>query len=294
MSWASWAATLVGAKPVYVYKIEKDASSAFYTSRFVDYSAAPASMPINFFEWEDFFYKIDFFAETFSKRPIAHSPIKETSNSKKKAVTITLPRTDTFAQKFMGPLGISSTRVSIWQGFENDTSAREFVRIFSGEVQLVKPSWGTLSLVCEDAGASIRGKGLAAVLQRPCRHALYHGGCGLVLSDFQTQGQATSQVGRRVTVTEAGAKPDGYYSGGIISYKGSLQLITQHVGAVLTLLGDVGSLSGDIVTGGAQPVAIARGCNRSMLDCDSKFSNSENFGGFQHLTDSPFDGRSMT
>ena len=293
MSWAQWAATLIGSKPVYLYKIEKDGDSAFYASRFADYSAAPATMPIDFFDPADFFSRIDFFAETFSKSPIAHSPIRETSNTRKKTVTISLPRTDTFAQKFIGDLGFSETRVSVWQGFENDTVDKEFVRLFSGDVLFVKPAWGGISLICEDDGTQNKAKGIADVIQRPCRHALYHGKCTLVLADYQTAGDATAMTANVVTVTEAAGQPDGYYSGGIITYGGALQLITAHSGATLTLLGQVGDLLADITASGTQSVSIARGCDRSMLTCDT-FGNSANFGGFEHLTNSPFDGRSIT
>ncbi len=293
MSWATWAATLIGSKPVYLYKIEKDGDAAYYTSRFADYSAAPASMAIDFFEPDDFFSRIDFFAETFSKRPIAHSAIRETSNTRKKTVTLSLPRTDAMAQKFIGDLGQAETRVTIWQGFENDTVDKEFVRMFSGDVLMVKPTWGAVSLVCEDDGTQGKAKGIADVIQRPCRHALYFGKCTLALADYQTTGAATAITGNAVTVTEASAQADGYYAGGIMAYGGALQLITAHSGTSLTLLAPVGDLAADIAASGTQSVSIARGCNRSMADCIT-FSNDDNFGGFQHLTDSPFDGRSMT
>lgn len=293
MSWATWAANAIGSRPVYLYKIEKGAEVAFYTSRFADYSAAPATMPIDFFDPADFFSKIDFFTETFSKRPIAHSAIRDTSNARKKTVTVSLPRTDPFAQKFIGDLGLLPTRISIWQGFENDTVDKEFIRLFSGDVLMVKPTWAGIALVCEDDGTQNKSKGIADVIQRPCRHALYHGKCTLALADFQTTGAATAMTGNAVTVTEASAQPDGYYAGGIMSFGGELQLITAHTGSLLTVLGPVGGLESDIAESGTQSVLIARGCNRSMADCD-EFGNSANFGGFKELTDSPFDGRSIT
>lgn len=276
MSWATWAAKVFGAKSVYLYKIEKDGDSAYYTSRFADYSAAVDGNP----------------AVDFLDRPIAHSTIRSTSKSSKRHVTISLPRTDAFAQKFIGELGISTTKVSIWQGFENDPD-KEFPRIFLGEVILVKPSWAGISLVCEDSGLIIRGKGIADVIQRPCRHALYYGKCTLALAGYQTTGAATAMSGGVVTVTEAASQSDGYYAGGIIDYGGVLQLITSHVGTSLGVLGAVGDLEADITASGTQSVSIARGCNRSMTDCIT-FDNDDNFGGFKELTDSPFGGRSIT
>lgn len=293
MTWATWAAALVGAKPVYLYKLEKDNEVAFYTSRSSEYSAAPATMDLSIFDFDNVFELQDVFAADFSERPIAHSSIKLTQNSAKRLVTISLPRTDAFAQKFIGDLGIAETKVSIWQGFENDTD-KEFPRLFLGEVRLVKPTWATVSLVCEDSGSIIKGKGIAAVIQRPCRHALYHGGCGLTLANWQGTGAATAMSSGVVTVTEAASEADGYYAGGIISYGGALQLITAHSGTSLTVLGAVGDLEADIGASGTQSVEIAAGCNRSMSVCDGTFSNSANFGGFKELTDSPFDGRSIT
>ena len=292
MTWATWAATLVGAKPVYLYQIEKDGEAAYYTSRFSTYSALPATMELDIFDFADFFAQVDFFRADFSERPIGHSAIRSSSNSAKRLVTITLPRTDAFAQKFIGELGIATTKISIWKGYENDPD-QEFPRIFTGEIRLVKPTWLTVSLICEDSGLIIKGKGIADVIQRPCRHALYFGKCTLALADWQTTGSATAMSSGIVTVTEAALEADGYYAGGIISYGGALQLITEHTGTALTVLGAVGDLESDISGSGTQSVEIAKGCNRSMTDCIS-FDNDDNFGGFKELTDSPFDGRSVT
>lgn len=294
MTWAVFAALGIGSAPVYLYKIEKNNEAAYYTSRHAKYSAAPATMDINFFEADDFFDSIDFFAQDFSPLPIAHSRIVESNAARKKIVTISLPRTDVFAQKFIGDLGGVTTKVSIWQGFENDVTDREFIQMFTGSVQVVKPAWGAVSLVCEDGGGYGKGKGLAEVIQRPCRHALYFGKCQLNLADFQDAGSASAMVSNVITVAEAAAKSDGYYSGGIVEYSGSMQLIVSHTGTSLKVLGQVGSLSQDITDSGAQSVLISAGCDRSMATCDQTFNNSANFGGFEHLTESPFDGRSIT
>ena len=293
MSWSSWAANLVGSKPVWVYRIEKDGEVAFYTSRFARYSAAPTSMQLNIFDVADFFSRIDFFAETFYPVPIAHTAIRETQNASRKNTTITLPRTDVFAQKFLGDLGVAETKVTIWQGFENDV-AEEFPRMFRGDVQLVKPTFATISLICEDDGNLLRSKALPAVVQRPCRHALYHGECTLLLANFQDAGTATAFANNIVTVTEASAQIDGFYSGGIIGFGTSLQLITSHTGTQLTVLSSVGTLEATISASGPQSVTIARGCDRSIAICDTKFSNSLNHGGFPYMSNSPFDGRSIT
>lgn len=293
MSWSTWAAKVFGAKPVYLYKLEKDSDVAFYASRVSDISALPATMELNFFDPADFFAPVDFFAATFKGKPITHTAITITSTEAKKLVTLTLPRLDTFAQKFVGPLGIATTRITIWHGFENDPDG-EFVRLFLGEILLVKPSMVTTSLVCEDFSSAMKNKGIADVIQRPCRHALYYGKCQLTIADWQDTGSATAMTNSTVTVTEASAQPDGHYAGGIITYGGALQLITAHSGASLTVLGSVGALEADIAASGPQPVTLARGCNRSMADCDTVFGNDDNFGGFEHLTDSPFDGRSIT
>lgn len=293
MSWATWASKVFGAKPVYLYRIAKDNDVAYYTSRSTNISATPVNLEIDFFEPEDFFHPIDFFAKTFDALPITHSAIATTAKESKKLVTLKFSQSDTFAQKFIGPLGIATTSVTIWHGFENDPDG-EFVRLFLGEMVLVKPTWRTIALVCEDFGSAMKDKGLSDVIQRPCRHALYHGKCTLALADWENAGTASAMTNSVVTVAEAAGQADGYYSGGIISYDGALQLITAHSGSSLTVLGSVGDLEADIGTGGPQAVTIAPGCSRSMSVCDERFFNSANFGGFKEMTDSPFDGGSIT
>lgn len=292
MSWSVWAAKVFGAKPVYLYRLAKDNDVAYYTSRVSRISELPVTLALDFFEPDDFFSRIDFFAETFEGVAIAHDTIAATDKEAKKLVTVTLSRLDAFAQKFIGPLGIATTSVTIWHGFENDPDS-EFIRVFSGEVLLVKPSWLTVALVCEDFGSAMKDKGLVDVIQRPCRHALYHGKCTLALADYQSAGTASAMSSFVVTVAEANTQPDGYYSGGIIEYGGALQFIVSHSGTSLMILGSVGDLEADITASGPQTVTIARGCNRSMSNCDD-FGNSANFGGFKEMTDSPFDGRSLT
>lgn len=293
MSWGIWAAKLFGAKPVYLYRVTKDSNVKYYTSRSTDISATPAAHTVDFFEPDDFFSRIDFFAETFKAEPVLHSAIAATAKESKKLVTVKFSQTDAFAQRFIGPLGIATTGMTIWHGFENDPDG-EYLRMFLGEMLLVKPTWKTVALVCEDFSSAMKDKGLTDIMQRPCRHALYFGKCTLNLADYENAGTASAMTTTVVTVAEAAGQADGYYAGGIISYGGALQLITGHTGASLTVLGSVGDLQADIATSGPQTVAIAPGCNRSMSDCDTKFSNSANFGGFKEMTDSPFDGRSVT
>ena len=292
MSWSSWATTRVGAKPVWLYSLSKDGDTAYYTSGSKSYSAAPATMQLDIFRVSDLFSRINFFEETFLPRAISHSTIRATHNPGKKQVTFALPRSDAFAQKCLGGLGIAKTSVEVWQGFENDL-VKEFPRMFRGEISIVKPSWMRIDLVCEDVSSALRNKAIAAVVQRPCRHALYHGLCTLDVADFAEPGTAVSLSSRLLTVTEAAAQQDGYYSGGLVAYGQALQFITEHKGDKLSLLGAVGSLEADLANNGPQLVTIAPGCNRTMQVCRDRFSNSDNFGGFEFLTDSPFDGRSV-
>lgn len=292
MSWSGIALSKVGAKPLWLYRLEKDDSVAYYVRRMRRISALPVGHVVDVFHPANVFSPIDVFAQTFEPLPITNSPIRATDNSAKKQVTLTLPRTNATAQTFLGDLGIATTLATIWQGFENDVDA-EYPKMFSGEVQLVKPSWTTTSLVCESNGSNLRGKALSEVIQRPCRHALYHNvGCKLTLSDHQITITATSLVANVLTASGASAYDDGYFTGGIIQYGQSMQLITAHTGSTLQVLGSVGALATDL-SGGAVDVLLAPGCDRSRAGC-LRFDNMLNFGGFEHLTNSPFDGRSVT
>ncbi|MCV2877616.1 DUF2163 domain-containing protein [Sedimentimonas flavescens] len=287
MSYAAIAAWVSGKRPVWLYRLDLGQESVFYTSRAGGYVTTP-----DFFDRFDFFDEPDVFTRTWAPSAIAHSRIRQTSAIGRAETALVLPNSDAFARRFLGGQGIAESRVTIWHGFSNDPDG-ELVVKFRGRVVGVRPMLTRITLICENRFTEMRRKGLSAVMQQPCRHALYHGGCGLNIADWQQDLTATAASGAFLTVPGAATEADGHYSGGVLSFGGQMQMILKHTGSTLRLLKPMPDLSEEIAAWGSAAVKLAPGCPLTLDACASKFNNALNFGGFPWMTDSPFDGRNI-
>lgn len=294
MSYGGILSTIFGKRPVWLYHFIKDGEERFYTSRNSDYTQSDA----DFFDQLDMFADdaINFFGRTWISTPIMQSRIRTTSAMGRAETELVMPQTNEWAQRYITDNGYEDNTVLIYHLFENDPDLELSLR-FRGRVIAARPMLTRIVLVCENRFTELRRKGLAAVIQRPCRHALYHGqngrGCGAVLANFQTPGTITAYTGNNYTVAAAASQADGYYSGGILSWQGKLQFITRHSGSTLTLLGPVPGLAEAFASSSSEDVLIAPGCDLSRATCDTRFGQLANFGGFPWADESPYDGRTL-
>lgn len=269
MSFSAFHSLVSGKRPVWLYQITLDGSTTYYTNKAGGYTYS---------------------AQAYTQANVAHSSIKQTPQISRAQVTLTFPRSNTVAQTARDTLDLASTSVKILYGDENDPD-QEFVTWFSGRVISTKPLWPTISLICENNFTAFRRKAIGAIMQRPCRHALYYGRCPAVLADNQTSATATDWTDPVLTVTEAASQADGFYTGGLVEYGGKFQMITKHEGTSLTLLHRMESLNDEITASGSATVDIARGCNRTMAHCIAITGSAAPHGGFPWMSESPFDGR---
>jgi hypothetical protein len=111
-----------------------------------------------------------------------------------------------------------------------------------------------------------------------CSNNLFDSRCTVVDTAFKISIPLLEAVRSGGTLQHAdiGTKPDGYFTWGNIVAGGESSFIVGHVGDTLTLLTQ-------IQTGEAVPAIIFAGCNKELTSCDTKFSNSPNYGGFRHL-----------
>lgn len=269
MSYAAIQALVSGKKPYWLYRIKRGDNFAYLTSR-----RTPITVG----------------SDVYEPAAIKHSKIMQTSRERAAAVDLTLPNSNPVARQFLDMRGLEENSVTIWHGYENDP---ELAVKFRGRVVSNRASSTKIVLVCENNFTFLRSKGLASVVQRPCRHALYHGGCRLNIADWQDVGAVTNIDGLKLTVPQAASKPNGFYRGGVIEFSGAHQMITKHWGDKITLLGPMVGLAEEFAASGSADVKIAPGCNRSLGMCRTRFNNNRNYGGFPWMGENPFDGRSV-
>lgn len=279
MTFSAIAQLISGQRPFYLYLFRKGGQEYRFTSLPNDLTRTVAGVT----------------GTTWTASPIEHGTIPYSPESYRSEFPITFRLSDEFARGFLAPVGLEPATVTLWRGFLNDPDS-ELVVQYKGTVLGAKPrEGGTIVLTCMSEISGLRRKGLTAVIQRPCRHALYHGGCGLALAAWQTAASVTAITvdGLTLTVPGAAAQPNGYYRAGVIEWNGIREMILTHTGSTLVLQSPLAGLTSAFAAGGAQAVQIAPGCDLTRTTCADKFGNLANFGGFPWLTVTPFDGRSI-
>lgn len=275
MSFNTIAAAISGKRPFFLYKFDRDGATWQFTSRAQDLNV---SVP-------------DVSDDVWKASPIRHGNITDSGRAERSDVEITFPVSDEFAREFLSSNIRKRTRVRIWKGFSNDFS--DLALQFTGDVLSSSPSATEIKLTCKTEIASLDHRGLAAVIQRPCRHVLYGRGCNLNIEDFFETGNLSfiSDNGLVVAVDIAQDQPDGFYSGGEFRWNGVSVMITAHIESALSLHARVPGLVDAFDPEDPEdfPVEIAPGCPRTLTACRDKFNNLNNFGGFPYILDNPFE-----
>lgn len=276
MTYATTLASVFGKKPIWLYEFTRGSDTQRFTSAAEDYT--------------------DGDGVTWTSTPITHTRFRVTGAIARAQTEIVFPQSNTWARQYLEDSGYEDNSLIIYHEFK-DKSPQERATKFRGRVIAAKPMLTRLTLLAENRFTELRRKGLSAVIQRPCRHALYHSkdghGCGLNLADWQVYGTMSALSGNVATVAEAGSQSSGYYSGGIFEWDGKKQLITKHSGTSLTLLGPIPGMAADLSTYGSLSVKIAPGCNLTRSTCLNRFNNLDNFGGFPWADETPYDGKTL-
>lgn len=272
MSYAAFLALVSGKQPVWLYEFRRLGETVRFARAGADVEAL---------------------SETWSARAVTHTRFMRTQAIGRAQTELVFPQSDAWARSYLGGGAYVENSVAIYHGFLNDPD-QEFVCRFRGRVMGVKAAYTRIVLLAENQLTELRREARPAVMQRLCRHALYHTGCGVQISAFETEAALTGFSGRTATVTEAAAQADGFYAGGVLTYGGIRQSISRHTGSSLVLFGSIPNLASDLASSsGSLAVRIAPGCTLTRATCDGRFGNIANYGGFPWMDETPFDGKKL-
>ena len=239
---------------------------------------------------------------TWEAFPIKHSEVKQTSEISKNTLTVKIPLTGDFSELFLGWSPDLSVSFALRRGHYGSA---EVLVYWKGRISSHGLKEKVLELKCESVFTSLKRPGIRARYQSTCRHALYSDACGLNKADYATAGTISDTTGLVLTIPEASALADGWFTGGALALPdGSYRLIVSHVGDQITLVSKVRYLSTDSFaysTGqtwssylASFSVILYPGCDRTLATCESKFSNNLNNGGFKWIpTINPLGGSSI-
>lgn len=233
--------------------------------------------------------EVTFQSEVYTPYPIRRDRIKQSSDVFKNSVRLSFPRTNDFANQFIGFAPEDVTSITILRGHYTDTD-KQFMTYWKGRVLSAQASDSQIDLDCEPIYTSIKRPGLRARFEYGCRHPLYSQGCGVGREAYKLSGPVMSMTGLlTMDVQGASLQPDGYYTGGIlVAADMSSRFIVGHVGALITINRPINSLAA------GQQVGVYPGCDHLRTTCKAKFNNLDNFGGFPWIPSrNPFDGSSI-
>lgn len=153
-----------------------------------------------------------------------------------------------------------------------DTSTTE--RIAIARVSRLSASGSSAKVICRAPKALLERVGPRDRFGEACRHALYSAGCGVDSASFVDSGTVTSVTGDLI---EAGlASAVGHLVGGFARVAGQTRLIINNLGDGSVQVDRAWLNPADLV---GETITCLPGCQRNVSDCDTKFSNLENFGG---------------
>lgn len=257
------------------------------------------------YRYTDYPETITYDTNDYSAFPIKHSQIKQSNEMSKNNVSITIPIQGDFASQFVGWSPDHIISVTIRRGHFGATDTLVY---WKGRIASHTIKEENIELKCESIFTSLRRAGARARFQRSCRHAVYSGGCTLDKASFATTGQVSAMNVLVITVPEASAQADGYFTAGAIEFAdSSFRLILSHIGDQITLNRASRYLSDNFGSGGygltyglaygghaAHGVILYPGCDRTLATCKDKFNNILNQGGFKWIpAKNPMGGSSI-
>lgn len=281
-------------RPLWLYEFNRNGRYWLWTSRSKTYVE---SLP-DVYSVTDVYSGTDVFNKRWESTPIGHSRFRITSSTARAETSFIFNGSNEMASLYFNGNDSVSNTVTVYHEFLNDPDNERIVK-FRGRVIGTETMLTKFTLVAENNFTELRRKGLTAVIQRPCRHALYHSlggvGCNLLLSNFQDDVKCTSVSGKIVTVVSAISRPDGYYNGGIFTFGNRQQLILKHAGGTIQLASIITGLSDAVSNAGVEglDVKLAPGCDLTRQTCNDRFNNLANHGGFPWADDTPFDGKTL-
>jgi len=243
------------------------------------------SSPIELYEFrvgsQNFFFTngdtvVTVNSNTYNPVTISRSSLLMSTSERLKPISITMPSSEPFAQKYVNIVPGERTSCTIFRLHTTDAT-NETLLIFKGFVKSAAyDNDGTIAKIAVLPLEASAGRQIPPfVFSNLCNNVLYDSSCKVVQNNFRLQGTVTAIVGLVLTVPGASAQVDQFYRGGFISFGGTdFRLILDHVGDDLTI---ILPFNADVLL---QAVDVFAGCDHTINTCESKFSNVINYKGF--------------
>jgi len=267
MTFSAYEGSARGGSPVELYEFNIGGTFFRYTSSGSDYT-----------------YNGDLFTSEYIER----SNIEKVDEINKSALDVKVSTLNEIVTSILDYPPATVIYLNVYRVHANDPDQEGLV-IWAGRIISIERGQARVTFKCESVFTSLKRTGLVRTYQTMCPHLLYGTRCQLQKFNFLVSASLTAVSGINISAVEFDLYDDGYFNGGFIIFTNALglpesRMITSHVGTDVSIDYIIpGLISG--VTVSAYP-----GCDHSMTDCDTKFSNIANYGGFPYIPlINPFD-----
>lgn len=224
---------------------------------------------------------------TWTAEDITSDKINRSGDVPKDTVQVSLPVTNAMAVAFLDFALPELTELSIYR--THATELTTGLMIWAGRVTRYTVTKGVITLDCESMLRSLKRLGARPRWSRMCRYGLFQPGCNLVKATYAQEVTATAAAG--VVITIPGLSILGDFAGGSLEYGGITRTIIRHRTTLVTLRAPIQALSDAIAEDGSADVNVYLGCNLSYDQCNSRWNNKGNWGGFFIPGSNPMDGQ---
>lgn len=224
---------------------------------------------------------------TWTAIPISRTGFEATNELNRSAIRVTVPRNNEIADLWRVAPPSEEIGLTLRQYHDGDS---ETAVLWMGRIVMVNWSGSLATLHIEPGYTSVRRQGLRRRYQRSCPHVLYGQLCRLSASTFRLMSECDSISSLTIGVLNGSINGSTYYTGGYVEWEVKSGLydrryIVEHSGAYMKL----NAIPHTLAVG--QAISIYPGCDHTLTTCDTKFSNSVNYGGMPYIpVKNPFNG----
>jgi uncharacterized phage protein (TIGR02218 family) len=231
-------------------------------------------------------------AQVYAPAPISRPVIEDSAELNQTTLQIKAPRDFVVSNQFIAYPPGEVVTLKIFRQHRTD-GGNEVKTIWIGRV--LSAQWeGEYSILhCEPISTSMKRTGLRRRYGRQCEHVLYGTDCKVVPATYRVQGTIAAISGNLATIAAAAGEADGYFNGGFLWWqlpdgRKEARMIIDHTGDQITLSAPMQQVQvGD-------DIELYPGCNHTIEQCDARYGNKDNNGGFMFSPDvNPFGGKTL-
>ena len=214
-------------------------------------------------------------SNTYLSVQIRRDTIEVNQEMERQPLKIRVQRDSAVLQNFIQFPPTEVMTVTIQKYHINDTPTPEVATIWRGRVLGANWKGSEAQLDCEPVFTSLKRPGLRRRYQAQCPHVLYGPKCKVNGNAFAVTDTLTGVASAVVTAPGFAISADYFFGGYLVFDNREFRTIIADDGAGnLTMAYALSEL--EI---GSQ-VQVFPGCGHDLLDCENKFNNLDNYGGF--------------